>query len=945
MVAEKYQQFINKVSSLIPQERLVTDPLKTLAYGTDASFYRLLPQVVVQAHNEAEIVKVLQSAVALELPVTFRAAGTSLSGQAITDSILVVASHQWRQYEILDEKGLRVRFQPGMVGSRANIVLKPYGRKIGPDPASINSAMIGGIAANNASGMCCGNSQNTYKTIADIRIVLYDGTILDTADSESRKSFVDQHPEIIRDIIQLRNDIVADPVLHERIQRKFKIKNTTGYSINALVDYEDPIEIIKHLMVGSEGTLAFISNITYETVVDEPFKSCALLIFNTIEEACNAVPYLSKSPVAAVELLDRESIHSVEHNPMAPDYFKTLPESACVLLVECQASTAEERLQKQEGVRQALAALPTAFPFEFVAAEKEPKRYSFNWQARKGLLPSVGGLRKTGTTCLIEDVAVPVEKLAEACIGLKALFKKYDYKDAVLFGHALAGNLHLVFSQDFSDPKEVERYAHLMDELGDLIAIEFGGSLKAEHGTGRNMAPFVLKEWGDAAYNIMLRIKEIFDPKNLINPGVVINKNPHVHLENLKPLPASDPIVDKCMECGFCESSCVSEGLTLSPRQRIVVGREIERLKTTGENPYRLELLQKESLYNVDETCATDGLCALACPVDIDTGKYVKELRHASNTEKQEKTANRLGNKMSAVTAGMRGALNIVGGFQSILGDGVMGGIAGGLRKISGDKIPKWNPYMPKGGTKIKHTIVNAGQENKVVYFASCINRGMGKAKGYEKDDLKLVDMTEKLLEKAGFTIIYPEGINGLCCGMPFSSKGFKAEGEQVSSQLETALMRATDNGRIPVLYDMSSCFYTSHEHFSHNKDLKIYDPVQFVLEYVMPKLEVTQPRETITVFPVCSTKKIGMVDSLVQLSKMCARNVKLVDTNCCGFAGDRGFTFPELNEHGQRHLKEQIPAGCSEGFSTNRPCEIGMSEYSGISFKSIFYLVDEVTK
>ncbi|MFT4202391.1 MAG: FAD-binding and (Fe-S)-binding domain-containing protein [Chitinophagaceae bacterium] len=944
MVPEKYQQFIHRVSSLIPKERLVTDPLKILAYGTDASFYRLLPQVVVQVHDEAEVVKVLEEAVALELPVTFRAAGTSLSGQAISDSILVVASHKWREYEILDADGLRVKYQPGMVGARANIVLKPYGRKIGPDPASLNSAMIGGIAANNASGMCCGNAQNTYQTIADIRIVLYDGTVLDTADAESRKAFADKHSDILKEINELRKSIVSDTVLYERIQRKFKIKNTTGYSINALVDYEDPIEIIKHLMVGSEGSLAFISNITYNTVVDEPFKSCALLIFNTIEEACNAVPFLSKSPAAAVELLDRESIHSVEHHPMAPDYFKTLPESACVLLVECQASTEDGRLEKQDAVRQAIVEVPTAFPFEFVAAEKDPKRYSFNWQARKGLLPSVGGLRKTGTTCLIEDVAVPVENLAAACIGLKALFKKYDYKDAVLFGHALAGNLHLVFSQDFADPKEVERYAHLMDELAELIAVQFGGSLKAEHGTGRNMAPFVLKEWGDAAYNTMLRIKQIFDPKHLLNPGVIINSNPKIHLENLKPLPASNPIVDKCMECGFCESSCVSEGLTLSPRQRIVVGREIERLKETGENPERLRLLQKESLYNVDETCATDGLCALACPVDIDTGKYVKDLRHASHSDKAEKTADKLAEKMATITAGMRGALNVVGGFQSVSGDKIMGAIAGGLRKLSGGKIPKWNPYMPKGGAKIIHEIVNPGQKNKVVYFASCINRGMGNAKGYKSNDLKLVDLTEKLLAKAGFTICYPDGINGLCCGMPFSSKGFKEEGQKVADRLEAALMQATDNGKYPVLYDMSSCFYTSHEYFANNKYLKIYDPIQFVLEFVMPKLQVTQPRESITVFPVCSAKKIGMVDGLVQLSKMCAHNVKLVDTNCCGFAGDRGFTFPELNAHGQRHLQEQIPVGCAEGYSTNRPCEIGMSEYSGISFKSIFYLVDEVT-
>lgn len=940
MLAQNYQQFHLELAQHIDPKRLITDPLRILAYGTDASFYRLLPKIIVQAHDEQEVIQILALANKYRLPVTFRAGGTSLAGQAITDSILVVASHKWKSYKVLDDKGLQVRYQPGIVGTRANIILKPYGRKIGPDPASINAALIGGIAANNASGMCCGNSQDTYRTMAHIRIVLYDGTVLDTASEESVSAFYQTHPEIINAITKMRDAIHLDRTLFEKIQTKFKIKNTTGYSINAFTDYDDPIEIIKHLMIGSEGTLAFISEITYNTVVDEPFKSCALLIFDTIENACRAVPLLEKSPVAAVELLDRDSIRSVENHPLAPGYFKTLPESACVLLVECQANNQALMLEKQVQAREAVTSISTLFPYEFTS---DPVQYNFNWEARKGLLPTVGGLRKTGTTCLIEDVAVPVAHLAEACIGLKALFKKYAYHDAVLFGHAMAGNLHMVFSQDFEDPKEVQRYADLMDELAELIAGKFNGSLKAEHGTGRNMAPFVLKEWGDAAYAIMERIKNIFDPQHLINPGVVINKNPKIHLENLKPLPATNEIVDKCMECGFCESSCVAEGLTLSPRQRIVVGREISRLEETKEDAQRLQAFRKDAQYELDETCATDGLCGLVCPVGIDTGKYVKDWRHQLASDSERKIAGSIGCHMDTTTAVMRTSLNFVHGIQSIIGDKLLGGIAGGMRKVSGDKIPKWNPYMPKGGQKIKHSVVNDGQRQKVVYFASCINRAMGNSGEKIGREPNLVTKTEQLLTKAGFTVIYPEGINKACCGMPFSSKGLTAEGAELSHALEAALWAATEQGKYPVVYDMSSCFYTSHEKFT-NKALKIYDPIQFMLEFVMPNLEVKHPREIVTVFPVCSAKKIGMVDSLVKLSRLCAKEVKLVDTNCCGFAGDRGFTYPELNAHGQRHLKEQISSGCSDGFSTNRTCEIGMSEYGQIDFHSIFYLIDEVT-
>ncbi|MBF0762415.1 FAD-binding oxidoreductase [Dysgonomonas mossii] len=941
MLPDNYQQLKKELSKTIPSKRIITNPLQLLAYGTDASFYRLIPKIVVQVHTEEEAVEVIRQTGKLNIPVTYRAAGTSLSGQAITDSVLMVATHEWRKYTILDDEALKIKLQPGITGARANIHLQPFGRKIGPDPASINAAMIGGIAANNASGMCCGTDQNSYKTIADIRIVLYDGTILDTSDEKSKLDFTEKHPEIIREIEKLRDKIKADNTLTERIKQKYKIKNTTGYSINALVDYEDPFDIIKHLMIGSEGTLAFTSDITYHTVVDEKHKACTLMIFETIEKACEVVPMLKKTPVSAVELLDRDSIRSIEDDPEAPSYFRTLPETACLLLVEIQANEQLEMNEKEAIIRKAIEPYPTIQPYKFTSDRKE---YNFNWKARKGLLSSIGGLRKTGTTCLIEDVAFPIDRLGDACVALKDLFKRLGYTDAVLYGHALDGNFHIVFSQDFNSTSEVQKYADMMDELADIVVNKFDGSLKAEHGTGRNMAPFVEKEWGEAAYKIMLKIKDIFDPHKLINPGVIINENPKIHLENLKPLPAANEIIDKCMECGFCEPNCVAEGLTLSPRQRIVIAREISRLKAFGEDPSRLKQMLNDAKYYSDETCATDGLCGLVCPVKIDTGKFIKHVRHEEASDTAKKVASYIGNRMAGTTSAARGGLNFVHFVHSILGDTLMGGIASTMRTLSLKTIPKWNKDMPKGANKIKDMVINEGQVNKVVYFPSCINRSMGKSNGYEKGDVELTKKTQELLQRAGFTIIYPEGINSLCCGMAFSSKGLKEEGARKSKELENALLKTSENGKYPILFDMSPCFYTFHEAYE-NKNLKIYDPIEFMLDFVMPKLEIKHPRNIVTIFPVCSVKKIGMEQKLLQLAKLCSKEVAFVDTNCCGFAGDRGFTYPELNAHGQRHLNEQIPAGCKDGYSTSRTCEIGMSEYSDINFKSIFYLIDEVTK
>ena len=657
----------------------------------------MLFRSVILAHNETEVVEIIKQAKTLDIALTFRAAGTSLSGQAITDSVLVVATHGWKNYELL-ENNQKIKLEPGIIGTKANQILAQYGLKIGPDPASIGAAMIGGIVANNASGMCCGTAQNSYQTIADIRMVLSDGTILDTADWESVANFKNTQKALLQEIEDLRDLIKNDEVLYHFIKNKFKIKNTTGYSINALVDYEDPIEIIKHLMVGSEGTLGFISNVIFKTVIDEKHKSCSLIIFNSIQEACNATILLKSAPVAAVELLDRESIRSVEFDPDAPEYFRTLPESACALLVECRDNDSDLMLIKQLKVRAAIKSIQSYSEYEFTS---NPKQYYFNWKARKGLLPTVGGLRKNGTSVIIEDVAFPLSQLADACLALKDLFQQYEYHDAVLFGHALEGNLHFVFSQDFSNQTEIDRYENLMSELAILVVDRFNGSLKAEHGTGRNMAPFVEKEWGSAAYEIMKRIKNIFDPHHKINPDVLINPDPKAHLKNLKPIPESHEIVDKCMECGFCEPHCVSEGLTLSPRQRIVVAREISRLETTNEDPNRLAAIRKDVTYQLDETCATDGLCALACPVNIDTGKFVKTWRANEINSTDKKVAQYIGSHMAGTTAGIRFGLKIVSFFHSVFGTKMMIGLSNGLHFISFGKMPKWILEMPKGADKI----------------------------------------------------------------------------------------------------------------------------------------------------------------------------------------------------------------------------------------------------
>ena len=250
MANEPYQALKESLAEFILDSRLITDPLRLLTWGTDASFYRLVPKLAVVVESEDEVVRLLRECARHKTPVTFRAAGTSLSGQAITDSVLMLLGENWRRCEV-GPGAETISLQPGVVGAVANRRLARFGRKIGPDPASIDAAMIGGIAANNASGMCCGTAQNSYQTLDGLRIVMADGTVLDTRDAASRAAFLTQKRDLVHDLDALGQATRANEALAARIRHKFRIKNTTGYSLNALVDFTDPIDILAHVMIGS----------------------------------------------------------------------------------------------------------------------------------------------------------------------------------------------------------------------------------------------------------------------------------------------------------------------------------------------------------------------------------------------------------------------------------------------------------------------------------------------------------------------------------------------------------------------------------------------------------------------------------------------------------------------------------------------------------------------
>lgn len=935
---KKYTSFLHDIARFIPGDRIYTDELRRLAWGTDAGFYRLIPQIVIRSNSEEEVSMLLKAADKYQLPVTFRAAGTSLSGQAISDSILIVAGKHWEQYEVL-EGGKAIRLQPGIIGQRVNEILKPYGQKFAPDPASVKSAMVGGIVMNNASGMNCGTHANSDKVLRSVRMVLADGTCLDTGNPESRRAFQEKRPDFIRRIEELRDQVRANKSLAKRIRYKYAIKNVTGLNILPFIRFDDPFDIIAHLLVGSEGTLAFLSEVTMATEYDYPCKASAMLYFSDIKEACRAVVAMKKLTneqgnwiVKGAELLDKKSLASVND---------TTGENLTAVLTETKAHTPEELQQYIRQIEACLQEFNTYTPVHFT---DKPEEYSRYWAIRSGIFPSVGGTRKLGTTCLIEDVAFHIEDLPEATAELQALLARHGYEDACIYGHALEGNYHFILNQSFHTDEEVKRYEDLMNDVKTLVVDKYDGSLKAEHGTGRNMAPFVRYEWGDEAFELMKSVKQLFDPKNLLNPGVIFNDDPKCHIKHFKPLPLTNPKVDRCIECGFCEVNCLTCGFALSSRQRIVIQREISRLRQSGDDPQRLATLLKEYKYLGNQTCAGDGLCSMSCPMHINTGELTHDIRQAKlpKGSKGYQLGDFAARHFAGIKNSLRPVLTLADTAHAVMGTTLMTSLTRGMHQTLG--IPLWTPAMPKA-YRIRKQLRShiTAKPDKVVYFPSCINQTMGLARK-SPEEMALVDKMVSLLQKGGFEVIFPDNMDKLCCGTIWESKGMMDIADRKSKELEEALWKASEEGRYPVLCDQSPCLHRMRETI---KKMKLYEPAEFIYTFLRDRLIFTPTDEPVAIHITCSMRRMGLADTIINLAKLCSKHVFVPEEiGCCGFAGDRGFTHPEVNAYALRKLRPQLEEkGIQHGYSNSRTCEIGLTTNSGVPYVSIAYLVDRCTR
>ncbi|TKB56712.1 FAD-binding and (Fe-S)-binding domain-containing protein [Ferrimonas aestuarii] len=935
----KITELANKLGQILEKDRVYTDNLRRIAWGTDASFYQKRPQIVAHPKTESEVSEILAECTSCQTPVTFRAAGTALCGQALSDSVLMVAGGHWSKLEVLDD-GARIKSQPGVIGAKINQTLAPLGFKFGPDPATIASAMVGGIVANNASGMNCGTHQNSYRLIESARIVMANGFVLDTADTASCDAFRLKHPEVIEGIEAIRDEIRADAEMVARIQRKYSIKNVTGYGMNSFIDFDDAIEILLHLMVGGEGTLGFLSEVTMKSVVKATHSASAMVYFDSLRGACESIVELRRDAfdeTNAAELLDNFALKAVSASKYdTPEFLSEIHSDVTAVLFETFGMSQQE---VDANIAKMTAIMAKHGLYREVEFTQDAAVIANMWAIRKAVFPLAGSMRPAGTSCIIEDIAFPIEVLPQATIDLQELSFKHGYNDAVIYGHALEGNYHVIFSQNFSTEAEIERFDNFMQEMVELVATKYDGSLKAEHGTGFGMASFVEKEWGTDIYNMMKRVKAVVDPQGILNPGVIINDDPNCHSKGFKPLPEISSIVDKCIECGFCEQHCVAHGLTLSPRQRTAVARVMKRLEMTGQEPEVLKDLQEKYPYFALDTCAADGLCKSGCPMGIDTGKFVKMKRAEYATDTDRKIADFTANNFDKLESVARFALGATDVTRAVIGDGSIKAVTQGLRKV-GMPIPQWSEGMPKRGKALPE--LKTTGDVKAVYFPACLHRMMGTSPA-NKDQRSVPETIQSLFEKANVEMVSGVKPQGLCCGQPWESYGHDKQADAKSDELSQWLLEVSNNGEYPILVETTACLERMRR--ACDKRLKLLGPEEFAMQFLVERLAITKIEEKIAVHPTCTCRKLGIVDDLVGLAELCASEVVVPPRDkvgCCGMAGNRGMNYPELNEHGLRHLKEETKdKGATSGYSVSATCEVGLTTHSGIPYKSILALLD----
>lgn len=884
-------------------------------YATDASVYRSLPQAVAYPKNKEDIRKLIKFAEENNTSLIPRTAGTSLAGQCVGEGIVVDVSKYFTGILEVNETEKTVRVEPGVIRDDLNRYLEPYGLFFGPNTSTSNRCMIGGMVGNNSSGTTSIKYGVTRDKVTQLKVMLSDASEvafsdLTSEEFEVKKSLNSREGEIYRSLFKELHSVEIQEQIKNNFPKKEIHRRNTGYAVDSLIASEVFIDSdkklnIADLLCGSEGTLAFTTEITLK--LDElPPKNAVMIAahFDSVEKCLQAVVPAMRHSLFICEMMDKVILDCTKNSlKYRENRFFIEGDPAAILMLELRSDDELHLTDQTAELLKTLADSGLSYAFPVLRSDTIDLALELR-KAGLGLLGNIVGDRKA--VACIEDTAVAVEDLSEYIKEFTALMKDYE-QEAVYYAHAGAGELHLRPILNLKKEEDVVLFRKITEDVAALVK-KYGGSMSGEHGDGRVRAEFIEFMIGSENYNLLKRVKNIFDPKNIFNPGKIIDAPPMDEDLRYKPgrkepeiptlMDFSDSMgilrgAENCNGSGDCRKPAEAGG-TMCPSYRATRNEKdttrarANALREFLTNSDKENRFDHQELKEVLDLCISCKGCKSECPSNVDMAAYKAEFEY----QYQKANGSSLRSKVFAYNTRLN---KLAAHFPHVSNAVFKNKFTSGLIKSSLNIAPKRQMPLVAGETVSKYYSKNhelLTNPIKTVFlfndeFTNYLDSEVGKA---ALKLLRALNYNVKIID-------HPES------GRTFLSKGYLEQAKKVANEniiafrsliskdtpligLEPSAILSFRDEYLRLAYDRPAAEQLSENTYLFEEFFK-----KEILVGNISAASFSSEKKKIKLHGHCHQKALaGVENTFVMLNLPKNFEVTIIPSGCCGMAGSFGY-------------------------------------------------------
>ncbi|MBX2924321.1 MAG: FAD-binding protein [Chitinophagaceae bacterium] len=907
---------LEQLSTELDGELFLDDTTRTL-YATDASAYREMPLAVAVPRSVEDIKKLIAFANAEKTSLIPRTAGTSLAGQVVGNGIVVDVSKNFTKILEVNTEEKWVRVQPGVIRDELNLFLKPHGLLFGPETSTANRAMIGGMVGNNSCGSNSVVYRSTREHLVEVKALLSDGSeaVFSALDLDAfhRKC---ELPTLEGAIYKSIRSMLSLYENQEEIRREFPKKTVerrnTGYAVDILLDSApfnaggEDFNFCK-LIAGSEGTLAFITEIKLNVVPLPPRESGLLCVhFNTIDESLRANLIGLKYNATASELIDHYILECTKDNiEQRKNRFFVSGDPGAILVIEFRAETREEIIAKAALAEAEMRALGLGYHFPLLFGEDTKKIWALR-KAGLGLLSNLPGDEKA--VPVIEDTAVDVHDLPDFIRDFNDILKKHNLY-SVHYAHAGSGEIHLRPIINLKTAEGNHLFRVIAEEIATLVK-KYKGSLSGEHGDGRLRGEFIRQMVGEKNYRLLKEIKRTWDPNNIFNPGKIVDTpsmNSMLRYEPGQQTPAFKTIfryhnqnvlqhAEQCNGSGDCRKTHLSGG-TMCPsymatkNEKDTTRARANILREFLTHSTKINRFDHKEIYEVMDLCLSCKGCKSECPSNVDVAKLKAEFLQQYYDDNGVPFRSKLIANFSSLSK--LGAL-APGLYNFAVTNPFVGNT---IKKISGFATGRSMPTLYRTTLKswyAKHRRQIRPSSNKKIYLFC------DEFTNY--NDTEIGIMAVLLLEKLGYDVIIPQHIES---GRSWLSKGLLRKAKAIANR-NIRLLHEVITPEMPMIGVEPSAILTFRDEYIDLADDDLLDAARqlsksvFTIEEFLAKEAekgnitpgmFTAEAKKIVLHGHCQQKALSSVAPSVKILSLPQNySVQTIPSGCCGMAGSFGY-------------------------------------------------------